>query len=78
MAMLVGRLRTSYPVLRATAVDSALCQLLISELVLQVLRENGAVVLPCELQVHCVDAEKFTVFKDSMSGLMAKNTPVVE
>ena len=28
--------------------------------------------------MHCVDAEKFTAFKDSMSGLTAENIPVVE
>ena len=42
------------------------------------MRENGAVVLPHELQVHCVDAKKFTAFKDLMSGLIAENIPVVE
>ena len=54
------------------------CQLLISELVSKVLRENEAVVLPRELQVHCVDAKKFMALKDSMSGLTAENIPVVE
>ena len=28
--------------------------------------------------MHYVDGEKFTAFKDSMSGLTAKNIPVVE
>ena len=52
---LVGRLQTSYPVLRATAVDSALRQLLLSELVSQCFKEEGAVVLPHSLHVHTVD-----------------------
>ena len=28
--------------------------------------------------MHCMDAEKFIAFKDSMSGLTAKNIPVME
>ena len=40
VSTLVGRLRTSYPVLRTMAVDSALRQLLLAELVSQCYREG--------------------------------------
>ena len=75
---LVGRLRTSDPVLRATAVDSALRQLLLSELVSQCFKEEGAVVLPCSLHVHAVDEEHLLEFKNQLSGLNADNVAAVQ
>ena len=78
VATLVGRLHTSYPVLRATAVDSALRQLLLSELVAQCYREDGAVVLPRNLRVHLVDDDRFAEFKDQLSGLNGDNIPAVQ
>ena len=78
MSALVGRLRTSYPVLRATAVDSALRQLLLSELVAQCFKEEGAVVLPHPLRVHAVDEERFLEFKNRLSGLNTDNVAAVQ
>ena len=78
IAALVGRLRTSYPVLRATAVDSALRELLLSELIAQCYREDGAVVLPRNLRVHAVDDNRFVEFKNQLSGLNAYNVTAVQ
>ena len=78
VSTLVGRLRTSYPVLRATAVDSALRQLLLAELVSQCYREGGAVVLPRNLRVHAVDEDRFVEFKNELSGLNAENVAAVQ
>ena len=78
VSTLVGRLRTSYPVLRATAVDSALRQLLLAELVSQCYQEGGAVVLPLNLRVHAVDEDHFVGFKKELSGLNAENVAVVQ
>ena len=77
VATLVSRLRTSYPVLRATVVDSALRQLLLSELVAQCYREDGVVVLPRNLRVHAVDDDRFLEFKNQLSGLNAENVTAV-
>ena len=43
---MVGRMRLSYPVLRAVAVDAVLRQLILSELVQKNVNEGGAIVLP--------------------------------
>ena len=75
---LVGRLRTSYPVLRATAVDSALRQLLLSELVTQCFKKEGAVILPHLLHVQNVDKEHFLEFKNQLSGLNVDNVAAVQ
>ena len=78
VSTLVGRLRTSYPVLRATAVDSALRQLLLAELISQCYREGGAVLLPRNLRVHAVDEDRFVEFKNELSGLNAENIAAVQ
>ena len=64
--------------LRATAVDSALRQLLLSELVAQCFKEEGAVVLPHSLRVHAVDKKHFLEFKNQLSGLNTDNVPAVQ
>ena len=78
VSTLVGRLQTSYLVLRATAVDSALRQLLLSKLVAQCFKEEGSVVLPCSLRVHAVDEEYFLEFKNQLSGLNMDNVAAVQ
>ena len=64
VATLVGRLRTLYPVLLVTAVDSALRQLLLSELVAECFQEDGGLVLPQNLRVHAVEDDRFLEFKN--------------
>ena len=64
--------------LRATAVDSALRQLLLSELVAQCFKEEGAVVLPHLLYVHTVNKERFLEFKNQLSGLNTDNVAAVQ
>ena len=46
---IVGRVRLSFPLMKAASVDTVLHQMLISELLSQVEREGGAVVLPMHL-----------------------------
>ena len=75
---LVRKLRTLYPILRATATDSALMQLLLSELILQCFREDGAVVLPRMLRVHAMEEDRFIEFKNHLSGLTADNIIAVQ
>ena len=74
---IVGRIRLSYPMLQAAAVDSVLRQMIISELVSQVEREGGAVVLPRHLRVHAVEPDRFRDYKNEISGLTAENISAV-
>ena len=78
VAHLVSRLRTSYPILHATATDSALRQLLLLELISQCFWEDGAVVLPCTLRVHAVEKDWFIEFKNHLSGLTVDNIVAVQ
>ena len=78
VAHLVSRLHTSYPILRAMATDSALRQLLLSELITKCFREDGAVVLPRTLRVHAVEEDWFIEFKNHLSGLTADNIVAVQ
>ena len=78
VAHLVTRLRTLYPILHAMATDSALRELLLSELISQCFREDGAVVLPRTLRVHTVEEDWFIKFKNHLSGLTADNIVAVQ
>ena len=73
VAHLVSRLRTLYPILCVMATDSALRQLLLSELILQCFREDGAVMLPRTLHEHAVEEDRFIEFKNHLSGLTVDN-----
>ena len=53
----IGRVRLLFPLMKIAAVDMVLRQILISQLVLQVKHESGAVVLPMHLGVHNVEAD---------------------
>ena len=75
---LVSRLRTLYPILHVTATDSALRQLLLSELITKCFQEDGAVVLPRTLCVHAVEEDRFVEFKNHLSGLTADNIVAVQ
>ena len=48
-----------------------------SELIAQCYREDGAVVLPCNLRVHAVDDDRFVEFKNQISGMNADNVTAV-
>ena len=70
---MVGRMRLLYPVLRAAAVDAALRQLILSELVQQIINEGGAIVLLRGMRIHPCDTVKWVEYKDELSGLTAEN-----
>ena len=53
--------------------DMVLRQMLISELLSQVEREGGAVVLPMHLRVHTVEVDRFREYKNQLSGLTTEN-----
>ena len=74
---IVGRVRLSFPLMKAASVDTVLRQMLISELLSQVEREGGAVVLPMHLRVHTVDDERFREYKNQLSGLTMENVDEV-
>ena len=48
----IGRVRLLFPLIKVTAVDMVLCQILISQILLRVKHESGAVVLPMHLRVQ--------------------------
>ena len=54
---IVGRVKLSFLLMMAAAMDTGLHQMLISELLSQVEHEGGAVVLPMHLRVHTVEAD---------------------
>ena len=70
---IVGRVRLSFPLMKAAAVHTVLHQMLISELLWQVEREGGAVVLPMHLRVNTVETDQFCEYKNQLSGLTAGN-----
>jgi hypothetical protein len=51
---ILDRIRLTYPVLRASKVDSALRQLILSELLSQVYKEGGSVVIPTGIRLQPV------------------------
>ena len=70
---ILGRVRLSFLLMKAAAVDMVLHQLLISKLLLQVECEGGAVVLPMHLQVHTLEADQFHEYRNQLSGLTTEN-----
>ena len=74
---IVGRVRLSFPLMKAASVDTVLRQMLISELLSQVERKGGAVVLPMHLRVHTVDDDRFREYKNQLSGLTTENVDEV-
>lgn len=66
---MLQRIRVSYPALRATKVDSAFRQLMLSEMITQVYNEGGAIVIPQGARLQPVSEEKFTEYKAALSGL---------
>lgn len=51
---ILDRIRLTYPILRASRVDSALRQLILSELLSQVHKEGGSVVIPTGVRLQPV------------------------
>ena len=60
------------------AVDTAVRQLFLSEMVQQIVNEGGALVLPRGMRVLPVDKEKFAIYRDELSGLTAENMSEVK
>ena len=57
------RVRLSFPLMKAAAMDMVLRLMLISKLLLQVKHEGRTVVLPMHLRVHTVEANCFHEYK---------------
>ena len=70
---ITGRVRLSFLLMKAAAMDTVLHQMLISELLSQVEHECGAVVLPMHLRVQTVEADCFCEYKNQLSGLTTEN-----
>ena len=51
---ILERIRLTYPILRASKVDSALRQLILAELMAQMYKEGGSVVIPTEIGLQPV------------------------
>lgn len=51
---ILERIRLTYPILRASRVDTALRQLILSELLTQVYKEGGSVVIPTGMRLQPV------------------------
>lgn len=59
----------SIPVLRATKSDQAVRQLLLSELINQVVKDGGSIIMPNTARIQPVEEEKFQKYKDTLSGI---------
>ncbi len=77
VSTIIKRMRVSYPVMRATRVDSILRQLLLAELVTQVYNEGGSIVLPLGITTSSLPLDNFTKYREALSGLTESNTPAV-
>ena len=78
ISTIVGHIRLSVPVLWVTAVDTAVHQLFLSEMVQQIVNEGGPLVLPRGVRVLPVDKEKLAIYQDELSGLTAENMSKVK
>ena len=70
---IVGRIRISYPALRAARVDGGLRQLLMAELIAQTHSKGGSLVVPQGLRVQPVAPEQYRKYKEALSGLTEAN-----
>lgn len=78
MDKLVGRLKYSIPVLRATVADSHLRNLILTQLIAQNVRDQRAVVVPEGTLAHVVKPEVFDRYRTALGGLTEKNAAEVE
>ncbi len=75
---IVGRIRISYPALRAARVDGGLRQLLMAELIAQTHSEGGSLVVPQGLRVQPVAPEQYRKYKEALPGLTEANAHLVQ
>ena len=66
---ILDRIRLTYPVLRASKVDSALRQLILSELLSQVYKEGGSVVIPTGIRLQPVGEKQFADYNGQLAGI---------
>jgi hypothetical protein len=70
---ILDRIRLTYPILRASRVDSALRQLILSELLSQVYKEGGSVVIPTGVRLQPVGEKQFAEYKAQLAGITQEN-----
>ncbi len=78
VATLVSRMRVSYPIIKASALDNGLRQMLFSEMASQSLRDGTSVVLPKGLRVQILETEQFALYKDKLSGVTEDTLPSIK
>jgi hypothetical protein len=66
---ILERIHLTYPILRASRVDAALIQLILSELLSQVYREGGSVVMPTGIRLQPVGEQQFMEYKTQLAGI---------
>jgi hypothetical protein len=70
---IVGRMRVTYPALRAAKVDAGLRKLFLAELLTQSVNEHTEVVLPEGALIKMVSPDTFLRYKEALSGLNEDN-----